>query len=163
MSPEQVQQYRSLIKKVITTMGMYSKEAEDLILGSGLYESRYRYIRQIGSGIAKSFWQVEVATAQDNINSYLKYRQSRARLCASAALVPVQYVSKGIRDEEVGDMLEANIAYGIMHCRLKYYRVPKKLPSDLEGQAAYYKKYYNSAHGKASEEEYIEQYKEAIL
>ena len=60
-------------------------------------------------------------------------------------------------------MLEANIAYGIMHCRLKYYRVPKKLPSDLEGQAAYYKKYYNSAHGKASEEEYIEQYKEAIL
>ena len=110
MIPEQTQQYRSLIKRVITKMGMYSKEAEDLILGTGLYESRYRYIRQIGSGIAKSFWQVEVATAQDNINSYLKYRQSRARLCASAALVPVQYVSKGIRDEEVGDMLEANIA-----------------------------------------------------
>ena len=90
MTPEQIQQYRSLIKRVITRMGMYSEKAEDLVLGTGLYESQYRYIRQIGSGIAKSFWQVETATAQDNIKSYLKYRQSRARMCASAALVPTQ-------------------------------------------------------------------------
>ena len=163
MSPEQVQQYRSLIKRVITKMGMYSNEAEDLILGTGLYESRYRYIRQIGSGIAKSFWQVEVATAQDNINSYLKFRKSKSRMCASAALVSVQYVSPGIKDEEVGDMLEANIAYGIMHARLKYWRVPKKVPTDLEGQAHYYKKYYNSSAGKAKEEEYIKLYKDTIL
>ena len=39
----------------------------------------------------------------------------------------------------------------------------KKVPQDLEGQAHYYKKYYNSAQGKASEEEYIEQYKDLIL
>ena len=156
MTPEQVQQYRSLIKRVITRMGMYSTKAEDLVLGTGLYESQYRYIRQIGSGIAKSFWQVEVATAQDNIKSYLKYRQSRARLCASAALVPSQYVSEGIKDEEVGNMLEANIAYGIMHCRLKYWRVPKRMPNTLEGRASYWKTYYNSAGGAGTEEKYIE-------
>ena len=62
MTPEQIQQYRSLIKRVITRMGMYSEKAEDLVLGTGLYESQYRYIRQIGSGIAKSFWQVEWRT-----------------------------------------------------------------------------------------------------
>ncbi len=139
MTPEQIQQYRSLIKRVITRMGMYSEKAEDLVLGTGLYESQYRYIRQIGSGIAKSFWQVETATAQDNIKSYLKYRQSRARMCASAALVPSQYVSEGIKDEEVG------------------------IASGLEGQAHYYKKYYNSAEGKASEEEYIKLYKDTIF
>ena len=163
MTPEQTQQYRSLIKRVITRMGMYSEEAEDLVLGTGLYESQYRYIRQIGSGIAKSFWQVEVATAQDNIKSYLKYRQSKARMCASAAMVPLKFTMIGTSDDEIGDMLESNIAYGIMHCRLKYWRVPKKVPQDLEGQAHYYKKYYNSAQGKASEEEYIEQYKDFIL
>ena len=163
MTPEQTQQYRSLIKRVITRMGMYSEEAEDLVLGTGLYESQYRYIRQIGSGIAKSFWQVEVATAQDNIKSYLKYRQSKARMCASAAMVPLKFTMIGTSDDEIGDMLESNIAYGIMHCRLKYWRVPKKVPKDLEGQAHYYKKYYNSAQGKASEEEYIEQYKDFIL
>ena len=163
MIPEQTQQYRSLIKRVITRMGMYSEEAEDLVLGTGLYESQYRYIRQIGSGIAKSFWQVEVATAQDNIKSYLKYRQSKARMCASAAMVPLKFTMIGTSDLEIGDMLESNIAYGIMHCRLKYWRVPKKVPQDLEGQAHYYKKYYNSAQGKASEEEYIEQYKDLIL
>tara|TARA_Y100001937_G_scaffold10884_1_gene13216 strand:- start:1531 stop:2022 length:492 start_codon:yes stop_codon:yes gene_type:complete len=163
MTPEQVQQYRSLIKRVITRMGMYSTKAEDLVLGTGLYESQYRYIRQIGSGIAKSFWQVETATAQDNIKSYLKYRQSRARMCASAALVSSQYVSEDISDKEVGHMLEANIAYGIMHCRLKYWRVPKGIPSDIEGQAHYYKKYYNSAEGKASEKGYIKLYKDTIL
>jgi hypothetical protein len=35
--------------------------------------------------------------------------------------------------------------------------------SDLEGQAHYYKKYYNSAEGKASEEEYIKLYKDTIF
>ena len=164
MTPEQTRQYRSMIKRVITRMGMYSKQVEDLMLGTGLYESQYRYLRQIGgSGVAKSFWQVEVATAQDNINSYLKFRQSKSRMCASAALVSVQYVSPGIKNEEVGDMLEANIAYAIMHARLKYWRVPKKVPTDLEGQAHYYKKYYNSAQGKAKEEEYIKLYKDVIL
>ena len=34
MTPEQVLQYRSLIKRVITSMGMYSQEAEDLVLGT---------------------------------------------------------------------------------------------------------------------------------
>jgi|TARA_R100000482_G_scaffold60080_1_gene21918 hypothetical protein len=163
MTPEQVLQYRSLIKRVITSMGMYSQEAEDLVLGTGLYESRYRYVRQIGSGIAKSFWQIEVATAQDNIRSYLKYRQSKARMCASAALVPIEYVLESISDKDVGDMLEYNMAYAIMHCRLKFYRVPHKIPTDLEGQSQYYKKYYNSSQGKAKAEEYVEQYKDSIL
>ena len=63
MNKEQQKQYRSIIQRVITTMGMYSKEAEDLIFGTGLYESHYKYLTQIGSGIAKSFWQIEVATA----------------------------------------------------------------------------------------------------
>ena len=81
MTPEQTRQYRSMIKRVITRMGMYSQTVEDLMLGTGLYESQYRYLRQIGgSGVAKSFWQVEVATAQDNINSYLKLFPTRSCL-----------------------------------------------------------------------------------
>jgi hypothetical protein len=73
-------------------------------------------------------------------------------------LVALKYVIKGINDDEVEAMLECNMAYAIMHCRIKYYRVPKKIPSDLEGQSQYYKRYYNSSLGKASATAYIDQY-----
>ena len=35
MTPEQTRQYRSMIKRVITRMGMYSQAVEDLMLGTG--------------------------------------------------------------------------------------------------------------------------------
>ena len=54
------------------------------------------------------------------------------------------------------DALEKNIAAGIVHERLKYWRVPKKMPNSLEGQADYWKKYYNSESGAGSPEHFIE-------
>lgn len=50
-------------------------------------------------------------------------------------------------------------------CRVGYMMKPEALPSvgDLEGQAAYYKKHWNSAEGKGSEEKYIAEYKKYYL
>ena len=61
---------------------MHSPSAERLILGTGAIESRYQYLRQYPSGIARSYWQIETATCLDNIKNYLVYRKSKLKKIA---------------------------------------------------------------------------------
>jgi len=140
---------------------MYSKEAEDLIFGTGLIESNYDYLKQWNDGVARSWWQIEpgMTGAQDTIVNYLKYRKNLIGKCARAAKVAPFYFNEYIEESEVRDMLEYNIAYAIIMCRLKYRRVPKKLPKTVEGMSAYWKKYFNTELGKGKPEEFIEKYK----
>ena len=132
-----------------------SPEAVNLVLATGIVESRYEYIKQMGDGPARSFWQVEPATAVDTLAHFLVHRSSLMQKCAEATLVDLKYWQT--YDENVwAEILEKNIAAGIVHARLKYWRVPKKMPSSLEGQAEYWKKYYNSESGAGSPEHFIE-------
>ncbi|MFP8968584.1 hypothetical protein ACKC9G_18525 [Pokkaliibacter sp. CJK22405] len=43
----------------------------------------------------------------------------------------------------------------MIFCRLRFFIVPSLIPDDLEGRAAYWKKWYNSTAGKGQPEEYI--------
>ena len=152
-----ISQMRSLIASTCSKMGekYASPEAVDLVLATGIVESRYEYIRQMGDGPARSFWQVEPASAVDNLMHYLKHRKSLMGKCAEASMVDLKHWQN--YDELVwAEILEKNIAAGIIHCRLKYWRVPKRMPSTLEGQAAYWKKYYNTEGGKGDPEHFIE-------
>ena len=152
-----ISQMRSLVKATCSKMGekYASDDAVELILATGIVESRYEYIRQMGDGPARSFWQVEPATCVDNLAHYLKHRPELMRKCAEASMVDVKHWQN--YDERVwAEILEKNIAAGIVHCRLKYWRVPKKMPSSVEGQAAYWKKYYNSEGGKGDPEHFVE-------
>ncbi len=97
--------------------------------------------------------------AMDTIENYLHYRKNLLGKCAIAAKVAPFYFRKGVEENEVRDMLETNIAYALIMCRLKYRRVPKKLPKTVEGMAHYWKKYFNSDLGKGDPEEFIEKYK----
>ena len=151
---------RSLIASTCSKLGYKyaSEEAVDLVLATGIVESRYEYIRQMGDGPARSFWQVEPASAVDNLAHYLVHRSRLMQKCAEASLVDVKHWQN--YDERVwADILEKNIASGIIHCRLKYWRVPKKMPNTLEGQADYWKKYYNTEGGKGDPEHFIESVK----
>ena len=49
-----------------------------------------------------------------------------------------------------------NLAAAIIHCRLKYWRVPKSLPQDTLGQAQYWKDYYNTAEGAGTVDKWLE-------
>jgi len=140
---------------------MYSPEAENLIFGTGLIESNYDYLKQWNNGVARSWWQIEpgMTGALDTIVNYLDYRKNLLGKCAVAAKVAPFYFRKGVEEEEVRDLLETNISYAIIMCRLKYRRVPKKLEKTVEGMAHYWKKYYNSDLGKGDPEEFIEKYK----
>ena len=148
-------QIYKLIDDVLWKMGMHSDDAVELVFLTGLVESGYKYISQIGSGIARSFWQVEPKTAIDNLQHYLKHRPSLMQKCAEATLVDIKHWQN--YDEHLWEeILEKTIAAGIIHARIKYWRVPKKMPTSVEGQANYWKKYYNSELGAGSVEHYIE-------
>ena len=71
-----LKQMKNLIEDVCTGMGekFASDSAIKLVLATGSVESRYEYIRQMGDGPARSFFQVEAATAVDNLAHYLKHR-----------------------------------------------------------------------------------------
>ena len=150
-------QIKSLVTEVCTDMGekFASKDAVNLIVATGIVESRYEYLRQMGDGPARSFWQVEAATAVDNLAHYLKHRPDLMKKCAEASMVDIKHWQNF--DEKVWEkILEKNIAAGIVHARLKYWRVPKRMPNTHEGQADYWKKYYTTEGGKGDPEEFVE-------
>ena len=108
---------RSLIDSTCSILGdkYSSHEAVELVLATGIVESRYEYIRQMGDGPARSFWQVEPASAVDNLAHYLVHRSSLMQKCAEASLVDLKHWQN--YDERVwANILEKNIAAGIIHC-----------------------------------------------
>ena len=88
-----VSQIRSLVEDTCSKMGdkFASKDAVGLVVATGIVESRYEYIRQMGDGPARSFWQVEPASAVDNLAHYLKHRKGLMQKCAKASLVDLKY------------------------------------------------------------------------
>lgn len=163
MNSRKQKQIRHLIASILNKVDLYSQEAENLIFGTGLIESNYDYLRQWNGGIARSWWQIEpgMTGALDTIDNYLKYRPKLTEQCAEAARVPVHAFESFMDEEQVSELLEYNIAYACIMCRLKYRRVPKKLPKTVEGMANYWKKWYNTELGKGKPAEFIEKYKNA--
>jgi hypothetical protein len=51
-----------------------------------------------------------------------------------------------------------NLHYSTAMARVLYFTFPGDIPSTLEGQAQYYKTHWNTIDGKATTEEYIENY-----
>ena len=52
----------------------YSDSAVDLIYHTGLVESRYKYLMQLGNPVARGFFQMEGATAVDICKNFLAHR-----------------------------------------------------------------------------------------
>ena len=156
-------QLKDLIVRTLTHLGdkYASEESVQLVLETGLVESHYKYLKQLGDGPAKSFWQVEPATAVDNLVHFLKHRKRLMAKCSEASLVDLAHWQTN-SETLWADILEKNIASGIIHCRIKYWRVPKRMPNTLEGRAEYWKKYYNSEQGAGTEEKYIDMVKEYL-
>lgn len=132
-----------------------SVAARELLLGTALQESGLRYLKQLGFGPALGLFQMEPTTHDDIWENFLVYRQGLQR----ATLLSTLY--KG----NVAEEMVWNLRYAAVMCRIHYLRVPKPLPEagDLEGQARYWKKYYNTHLGKGKEKHYIEKWKLAHL
>lgn len=149
MTPEQLRKH--IIKPALEHMRMWSQEAEDLVLRTAYHESdKLRRITQYDGGPARSYFQIEPATLFDLYDNYLRYR-TEIKDCLDSLKI------KMYTDEE---NLLRNCMYAAAVCRLCYYRKPGAIPSDLKGQAEYWKEHYNTHLGKGTVEEFIENVKE---
>ena len=88
--------------------------------------------------------------------NYLVYRKSDARFYAKQLNID-ESVLIAPTEELLEETLPENIALGILLCRLKYYRVPHPLPTDIDGMAAYWKTYYNAG-GKGTLKHFLDTY-----
>jgi|TARA_R100001530_G_C4303971_1_gene151221 hypothetical protein len=148
-------QIKKLIDTTLKKMHMWSEEAVELVFLTGLVESGYDYIYQIGSGIARSFWQVESFTAKDCVDNYLVFRNRTFTDVASALQRDVKEV-KEMSQEDLHELLWHDIVAGIVFCRLKYRRVPTPIPNDIEGLARYWKDHYNTESGAGTISHFLE-------
>ena len=60
--------------------------------------------------------------------------------------------------------MATDLALATIMCRLYYSRIKEPLPraGDLPAMAAYYKRYYNTPKGKATEQQFIDNYTELV-
>ena len=159
-----INQISALIKDVLVEANLYSEPAHALLLGTGAQESRYEYIKQLGDGPAKSFWQIEPATAYDNFVNYLQYRSRLKVRVLNTCYLHGDTIEAIIQDDDeaseetLSELLERNMAFAILMARIRYYRSPGAIPDDLSGIANYWKVHYNTQSGAGSVDEFVDNY-----
>ena len=129
-------------------MNLDSQAARDLIYKTGMAESGYKTLQQYGGGPALGFFQMEPNTAIDIWDNYVMYRPKyRDKLYAL-----------GFDEGALEFCLLSNVGLQAAFCRLHYRRVPSALPKagNLQAQAEYWKKYYNSNLGKGTVKHFME-------
>lgn len=142
------EQVRELIESVLFELGLNTPEAIELLMLTSAQESHLgTYIRQLGTGPALGIFQMEPNTEADIWNNYLRYKKElRGKV--------LEFKSQRHDD------LYWNLGYQVCMCRVHYLRQPGALPNatDINGLAAYWKKYYNTYLGKGTVAEAIHNY-----
>lgn len=151
-------QFREIVKPVLSALkssGQFEHNLEDLeellILVFAHESLGGTYIRQLGNGPARGFFQMEPATEKDCWDNWLKYK-------VKLTIVLHDMIAPGL------DNLTYNIAYQIAMAAIRLTRTKDTLPkkSDVNGLAAHWKKHYNTSLGKGTTEEAIKNYKSYV-
>lgn len=152
-----VEQFRlHVLRPTLKGLGLYSVEAEQLLLGTIAQESNFQYIDQITQnaevlGPACGLYQMERATHDDIWKNYINHRpQLRAKVDRFATLLPKW------------EQMAGNLYYATAMARVFYLRFPAAIPTTLDGQAEYWKKYWNTHLGKGTAAQYRLNYKRFV-
>lgn len=137
-----------IIRPALQSIGLWSASAEVLIYGTGMVESGYNHLVQIGSpqGGGLGFFQMEKSDYED-IYAFLRHPKN-VRLYNS--VISCCYYCAFPMDSSV---LVHNIKFAAVMCRLHYLRTSQAIPELADGGEAfaeYHKVYYNSLDGAAS-------------
>jgi len=126
-----------VIKPSQKMIDLYSRDSEELVLGTAAQESGLgTYLHQLGGGPALSMFQIEPVTYWSMWNDFLAYKPDlKTKILSSCGYATVPHE----------DFMITNLMYAAMMCRIRYFWVSEKLPAfgDIEGQGAYWAKYYN--------------------
>ena len=145
---------KSIIDWTLKKIDMYSKDAAAMVYTTGMAESKYKYLSQMGDGPAIGFFQLEPATMRDIMNNYVSYRKP----------ILDSLKSLGYAEDDSEYRVKSNIALQVAFCRLKYISDPFPLPffSNTKDQAYYWKRVYNTELGKGTIEHFLEANKESV-
>ena len=143
-----IQDIEKIAYWALQKMDMYSKDALHMIMRTGMAETGFRKLIQMGGGPALGFFQVEPKTIMDTMDNYVKYRPK----------IENSLIELGYMENDVAYRVMSNIALQVAFCRLKYRRDKNALPkwNDLEGQAKYWKKVYNTELGKGTIKHFVD-------
>ena len=140
---DMISEIKSIAEETLHTLDMYSDDALSLVMRTGWAESGYRALKGATSGNpALGFWQVEPVTAKDTLDNYVKFRPS----------IKEKLLYLGLNESNLEFCLLSNIALQVAFCRLKYRRDSKPIPpsENIEEQAKYWKRVYNTELGKGT-------------
>jgi len=134
-----------VIRPVLKHLDLWAPRDERLLLGTACKESECgRWLVQLGGGPALGIYQMEPATEIDIWKNFLRYRDDL-----------IERVRAYVGFDHGASDLAGNLYYATAMCRIHYLRVPAQIPEDLDGQARFWKKFYNTEKGKGTVEEYI--------
>ena len=144
-----IKEIKEIVEYSLYKVDSYSDDALALVVRTGIAESGYRALKGYGEGNpAIGFWQIEPATLNDMITNYIHYRSHYKK----------NLISLGMNFEKDTIMsVMSNMAVQAALCRLHYRRDKHPIPSwdDLEGQASYWKRVYNTVEGRGTVEHFI--------
>ena len=144
-----IQEIKAIAEYALYKIDAYSDDALALVVRTGMAESGYRALKGYGEGNpAIGFFQIEPATMNDMIDNYIKYRSH----------YKVHLISLGMNfQKDTAMSVMSNIGVQAALCRIHYRRDKHSIPSwdDLEGQAKYWKRVYNTNLGRGTTEHFI--------
>lgn len=146
-------QFRALIvRPTLEIIGLYSQEAEDLLVMTMAHESKGgTYIKQKG-GPALGIYQMEHRTFEDIYSRILK---KSPLMCESISLACGMNATR-LDDHED---LVGNLYFATAIARIYYTQFNEPIPKDINSLSLYAKKFWNRT-GKATPEQYLRAYLE---
>lgn len=112
----------------------------------------YKYRRQVG-GPARGLCQQEPARVDELHADYLDYHADLEKGLTALA------IEENVANLPEGDALEKSDTYAAAICILQYIRhaanVAPPAPADVDGLAAYWKRFYNTAEGAGTVAEFV--------
>ena len=145
-----IKEIKEIVEYALYKVDSYSDDALALVVRTGMAESGYRALKGYGEGNpAIGFWQIEPTTLYDMMRNYLKYRKKYRDL--------LQDLAMELKGDDIEISVLSNLAVQAALCRLHYRRDKYPLPSwdDLEGQASYWKRVYNTVEGRGTVEHFM--------
>lgn len=139
---------RRLIKEVLEPKGLYSRNAEELLILTAAAESLGGSYLYQTNGPARGFFQMEPNTERDILENYVRYKPE----LRDALKQFISFNVDGTYSYRINDPLTYSLEYQVVMARIHYMRDKFHIPphTDVEGLASYWKRVYNTYLGKGT-------------